>query len=445
MPINEKIFKTYDIRGIYPDELNDETAYKLGRALVRKTKAKKVVVGRDMRLSSPSLSENLIRGITDEGADVDDIGLVVVDTIYFAQGKFDYDLGAMITASHNPKEYGGFKMVFNNVQFIRGIDIKKDVLNLPELKSDIKKGEVKNFDIIPDYLNHIFSFVDKIKIKPVKIVVDAGNGMAGKFIPLILEKIPQVELVSLNFELDGNFPAHPSNPLLPESRIEISRKIKEVRADFGIIFDGDTDRIFLVDENGEFITGDFGLLILVKYLLQKNPGKGIAYNLICSKSVPEFIKKFGGRPIRSAVGYANLAKAMKDNDGIMSGEVSAHYAFRDNFYADSGMIAFLIYLEILSNENKKLSEIINEFRKYYRGDEINIKVKNIQEKLNLVKEKYSDGEVDEIDGITVQYKNWWVNVRPSNTEPLLRITVEAGSEILLKNKQRELVKLIADK
>jgi len=441
--INLSIFRSYDIRGIYPSELDEKSAYKIGRAFVLFTKAKKVVVGRDMRLSSPVLFKALIKGIIDQGADVYDIGQVPIECVYFVVGGYDYDAGIAITASHNPKEYNGFKLVKKAdkmAKVIPGEEIKKIVAknSFPDNK---KKGKIKKTDIWGDFLNHIFSFVDIKKIKPFKIVVDAGNGMSGEVMPMISEKLP-AKIIPLNFTLDGNFPAHPSNPLAKESAIQISWEIKKQNADFGVIFDGDADRIFLLDEQGNFIRADVTLLLLAKYFLKKNRGKGIAYNLICSKAVPEFIEKWGGKPIRTKVGFVNVQKGVLENHGVMGGELSGHYSFRDNFYLDSGFIAFLVLLEIISESGKKVSELVKELSPYAKAAEINFEVRDKEKILEEIKNKYSDGKQDFLDGVTIDYGDWWFNVRPSQTEPLLRLTIEAETLSLLEEKKKELVNLI---
>lgn len=448
MSINEKIFKSYDIRGIYPDQLNEEAAYGIGRAFARRvigTGEKQTVVGFDMRISGPALKQELIRGIIDEGVDVIDIGLVPIDAVYAAVGAFDYSAGIMITASHNPKEYNGFKMVLKNMEWIRGVALKDEVLNLPS-KVAKEKGKVEEVDIMPKYIDHVLSFVDIKKIKPFKVVVDAGNGMSGKFVPMLQDHLP-IEVIPLNFELDGNFPAHPSNPLMPESQVQISKAVKEHKADFGVIFDGDTDRLFFVDETGEFIRADYTLLILAKEFLNREPGKGIVYNVICSKIVKEKIIEWGGKPLRSKVGYINIGEKMRAEDGIMGGELSAHYSFRDNAYSDSGAIAWLILLQLISQDGRKLSEIVSEFQKYFKSPEINIEISDrgkITAIIDQVKKKYIDGQQDELDGLTVEYPDWWFNVRPSNTEPVLRVTVEADTQELLDKKKTELTNFIGD-
>jgi len=441
--IAKSIFKSYDIRGIYPTELNKEVAFKIGRGFVGYTKAKTVVVGQDMRLSSSTLFEALTKGIISQGSDVYNIGEVPTDVMYFTVGHYNYDAGIMITASHNPKEYNGFKMVKKEekrIQFISGKEITDIVKN--GIFSKAKKfGEIKKLDIWQDYLNHIFSFVEIDKIKPFKVVVDAGNGMAGKTIPQITPRLP-FKIIPLNFKLDGNFPAHPSNPLLEGAADQISKKIKKEKADLGFIFDGDADRIYLIDELGNFIRGDITLLLLAKYLLKKYSAKGIAYNLICSKAVPEFIKKWGGKPIRTPVGFLNIQKGIIENDGIMGGEISGHYSFRDNYYSDSGFIAFLILLQIISASGKKVSELTKELSPYAKTAEINFEVENKEAILKKIREQFSDGKQDYLDGVTVEYKDWWFNVRSSQTEPLLRLTIEAENQKLLVQKQKELSSLV---
>lgn len=438
--INQNIFKSYDIRGIYPSELNEETAYLIGRAFARRAKAEKITVGSDMRLSCPVLKKALIRGITDEGVNVKDIGLVPIDAVYASVGKFGDQAGIMVTASHNPAEYNGFKMVLKDMKWVRGTDLLEEVKNLPAEISKTK-GEVEEEDIIPRYINHVLSFVEIDKIKPFKVVVDAGNGMAGKIMPILTENMP-LNIVPLNFKLDGSFPAHPSNPLLPKSQKEICEAVVKEKADFGVIFDGDTDRLFFVDEKGKFVPADFTIPLLAEVFLKKEPGAGIVYNLTASKIVPEAIKNLGGRPLISKIGYVNMSAVMKEGKGIMGGEVSAHYSFRGNAYADSGFIAFVILLQLLSNHEQPLSEIVKPFFKYYKAAEANFEVKNKDEILNRIKEKYSDGKQDYLDGVTVEYPDWWFNIRPSNTEPLLRLTIEAETPILLDIKKKELTDFI---
>lgn len=442
MEINPNIFKSYDIRGIYPSELNEDSAFEIGRAFIRKTKAKRVVLGQDARLASPVLFKALARGILAEGGKVYDIGQAPTECVYFAVGSYDFDSGIMITASHNPKEYNGLKMLKrngNDIQMVRGVDL------LPEIKEgDIKEEkqvEIEKKDIWKDYLNHILSFVDLSEIVPMKVIVDASNGVGGLVVEKIQDKLP-VEIVSLNFEPNGNFPNHSPNPLEVGSADKISEAIKNQKADFGIMFDGDADRIFLVDETGHLVKADVILLLLSKYFLEKNPGMAIAYNAVCSKAVPKFVAEWGGKPIRTQVGFVNVRDGLLKGNGIMGGELSGHYCFKDNFYMDSGMISFLTLLQIISKDGRKVSEIVKELSPYKKSPDLNFKVADKDEILEKVKEKYSDGKQDFLDGITVTYEDWWFNVRPSNTEPVLRLTIEADTQEILEAKQKELTKLI---
>lgn len=438
MSFSDKIFKAYDVRGIYPTDLNEEAARVIGQAVASLANGGKVVVGRDMRLSSPSLHQALIDGILEGGASVDDIEMVSIDAMYLAVGKFNYDAGVMVTASHNPPEYNGFKIVTKGVKFVRGYEIKELI---KKSKMAATKGAFGQRDIWPDFIEHLLSFVDKNSFKPLKVVIDAGNGMAGLVIPRLFSGLP-FQLSPLFFELDGSFPNHPSNPLIVGAVDALSEKVKEQKADLGIIFDGDTDRVFLVDDKGEFVPADVTLLLLAKEFLQREPAVAIVYNLICSKAVPEFIKKWGGKPVRAAVGYVNVRQGLIENKAVMGGELSAHYSFRDNYYADSGFIAALLVLELLSRENKKLSKLVAEFSPYAKAPEFNLEVKDKDKVLQLIKTTYADAQIDELDGVTINYKDWWCNVRPSNTEPLIRITVEANTPELLQSKHTEVVKLI---
>lgn len=440
----KSIFKSYDIRGIYPSEINEGVAFDIGRAFIKYTGAKNVAVGRDARISSPMLFEALVKGIIDQGAVVSDIGQVPTECLYFAVGNYDFDAGIMITASHNPKEYNGFKMIEKNGDFIKMIPGKDlaEAVERGEFKTE-KKSEIEEKDIWDDYLNHILSFVDLNEIAPMKIVVDASNGVAGNVISKMKDKLP-VKIIALNFEPDGDFPNHSPNPLEGGSIDKIGETIRKEKADLGFIFDGDADRMFLVDENGQLVRADATLLLLAKYFLRKNPGMAVAYNAICSKAVPEFIKKWGGNPVRTKVGFINVREGLLRNNGIMGGELSGHYCFKDNYYMDSGIIAFLTLLQIISedfSENTdrvKISEIAKELSPYAKPSELNFKVQNKDVILEKAKQKYSDGKQDFLDGITVEYEDWWFNLRPSNTEPLLRLTIETDTEELLAQKQKEL-------
>ena len=438
--INKEIFKSYDIRGIYPTELNESVAFAIGRAFVRKADAKRVVIGQDARLASPALFKALVAGVLAEGGQICDIGQVPTECLYFGVGSYDFDSGIMITASHNPKEYNGFKMIKKNtnIDMIRGKDLLEEIKEEEYVPGE--SLEVEKKDIWRDYINHILSFVDLSEIVPLKVVVDASNGVAGHAVSRMQDKLP-VEIVALNFEPDGNFPNHSPNPLLEGSSDQIKEKIKSEKADFGLMFDADADRIFLVDENGELVRADVTLLLLAKYFLQKNPGMSIAYNAICSKAVPEFVKKWGGNPIRTQVGFVNVMDGLIKNNGIMGGELSGHYCFKDNFYMDSGMIALLTLLLIISKDGRKVSEMVKELFPYAKA-EVNLTIENKNAVIEEIRQKYSDGKQDYLDGVTVEYEDWWFNVRPSNTESILRLTIEADKKEVLDTKQKELVDFI---
>lgn len=439
------IFKSYDIRGIYPLELNEDIAYNIGKSFAINAKNEKIVVGRDGRISSPALFNALSDGIRSQGVDVYDIGQVPTECVYFTIGHYDFNAGIMITASHNPKEYNGFKTVKKENNFVKVIPGKDigEMLEEDNSSNSGNKGKIIELDIWQDFLNHILSFADVSRIKPLKIVVDASNGVASKVMSLLKEKLP-VEIIDLNFEIDGNFPNHAPNPLLEGSIDQISQKIKEKKADFGVIFDGDADRIYLIDETGEFVRADVTLTLLAKYFLEKNPGAAIVYNAVCSRAVPKFIKEWGGKAIRAKVGFINVQDELIKNNGVMGGELSGHYCFRDNFYVDSGFIVFLTLLQIISESDKKVSEITKELSPYAKASEINFEVENKDKIIENVRQKYADGKQDELDGLTVEYNNWWFNIRPSQTEPLLRFTIEADSLELLEEKKKELTKLITN-
>ncbi|UCE68075.1 MAG: phosphomannomutase/phosphoglucomutase [Candidatus Zixiibacteriota bacterium] len=442
MEIDGSIFKAYDVRGTYPDQLNDETAYAIGLGLATLLKPKCAVIGHDMRKSSDSLNSAVIKGLTEGGADVDDIGLVSTDGMYFAVGKYGYDCGIMITASHNPPEYNGMKICEKEAVPLSG-DGKlagvKDIIVNDKYEKAQKPGSIAKKRIISDYIDHILSFVDLSKIRPFKIAVDAGNGMAGMIIPEIFEKLP-CELIPMYFELDGSFPNHPASPIEPENVADLKAKIAETGADLGAAFDGDADRVFLIDENCKTLGGDMVTALVTKALLKKNPGSTILYNLICSKAVPEVIESSGGKAVRTRVGHALIKPLMKKYNAIFGGEHSGHFYFRDNWYADSGLIALLVCLELISEAGLPLSEQVAAFDHYVRSGEINSKVDDIEGKLQEIEREFPDGKIDKLDGLTKEYDDRWFNVRPSNTEPLLRLNVEADDEKRLT----ETIELVLD-
>ncbi len=440
--INQNIFKSYDIRGIYPKELNKDAAFLIGRAFAKHAGAKKIAVGMDSRLSGKDLFDSLAKGITSAGADIIDIGQAPTECLYFAVGGYDeVEAGVMITASHNPKEYNGFKMIKRSgkdIIIVRGKDLFSVVKTFENEKANSEiKGQVFKKDIISDFISHISAFADSSQIKPFSIIVDCSSGVAGQVVSKIGANLP-AQIFLLNHNPDGNFPSHSPNPLEAGSADQISEEIIRQKADFGFIFDGDADRIFLVDEKGEMVRADVVLLLLAEYFLKKYPKSAIAYNAICSKAVPEFIEKWQGKPIRTAVGFVNVKEGLMQNNGAMGGELSGHYCFKDNFYMDSGMITLLVLLKVISDSNREVSELASEFSPYAKSAEINFQIEDKGVVLEKIIEKYSDGKQDYLDGITVEYPDWWFNIRPSNTEPLLRLTIEAETPILLDIKKKEL-------
>jgi phosphomannomutase len=436
------LFKAYDVRGLAPEELSPELAYRVGRALVAEFKVDAVAVGRDMRTTGQLLSASLIDGIRDQGADVTDLGLVSTDALYFAVGKFGFPAGVMITASHNPPEYNGFKICREQaravsfeggIKQIRDRAIANDFPAMPE-----SRGDLIEKDVLEAYAEHVLSLIDISKLKPLKIAIDAGNGMAGKTVPVVFDKLP-VEVVPLYFELDGTFPNHLANPLEPENVRDLQKTVVEHKANFGIAFDGDADRMFLIDEQGRAIGGDMVTAMVSIALLGQHSGSAICYNLICSRSVPETIEKHGGRPVRTPVGHSLIKKVMRDEDAIFGGEHSGHFYFRDNWYADSGLIAALTVMQLLSEQGKAVSEVLAPLDTRFRSGELNHKVADAKAIMAEIKAAYAaqGAKIDELDGVTIEFPNWWFNLRASNTEPLLRLNVEADSEKLLAEKVAE--------
>lgn len=437
--INKSIFKSYDVRGIYPAELNERAAFAIGRAFIKKTKAQNVVVGHDARLSSPALFGALVQGLLAEGAKVTSIGQTPTEGLYFAATQYGFDAGLMLTASHNPKEYNGVKMVKKDGDSIRVIP-GKDLLSFVEEDAYVQKNvDVDQKDIWLDYVNFVMQFSGDIK--PFSIIIDASNGVGGKSIEYIKDKLP-VAITELNFEPDGDFPNHSPNPMAAGATDQIKVEILKQKADFGIMFDGDADRLFLVDECGELVKADVVLLLLAKHFLAKYLGAAIAYNNICSRAVPEFIKKWGGVPLRTKVGFVNVQEGIIHNKGIMGGELSGHYCFKDYFYMDSGIVVFLILLQVISQDGRKVSEMVKELSPYAKSFEVSFKTENPGTILEKIKQAYADGKQDFLDGITVEYEDWWFNLRLSNTEPVIKLTIEASAQDLLEQKKKQLVAII---
>jgi phosphomannomutase len=442
------MFKTYDIRGIAPAELSPDVAYKVGRALVIELGVDAVAVGRDMRTTGQLLASSLIDGILDQGADVTDLGLVSTDALYFAVGKFGFPAGVMITASHNPPEYNGFKLCKSEaraVSFEDGISqIRDRVVNDDFPPPAESRGALMQKDVLNDYATHVLSLVDTSAIKPLRIAIDAGNGMGGKTSPLVFGRLP-VDVTPLYFELDGTFPNHLANPLEPENVRDLQKAVVDGGLDLGIAFDGDADRMFLIDDKGKAVGGDMVTAMVAIALLKQHPGAAICYNLICSKSVPEIITAHGGRPIRTPVGHSLIKKIMREQDAVFGGEHSGHFYFRDNWYADSGIIAALTVLQLVSEQGKPVSEVLAPLDTRFRSGEINTRVSDARAIIASIEQRYTaeGGTVDHLDGVTIEFPNWWFSLRSSNTEPLLRLNVEADDRETLAVKTTELQALIA--
>jgi phosphomannomutase len=443
----DRIFKAYDIRGIYPDELDEDAARRIGWAFARWLgDVSELVLGRDMRTSSPSLAAAFTEGVTAAGVDVADVGEVSTDALYFASGRYEAP-GAMFTASHNPAEYNGLKLCRAKAAPIAADSGLAEIRRLAESEAEAgiaaasAGGRRSERDVLPEYAAHCRSFVDASVLRPLKVAIDAGNGMAGKTVPIVFEPLP-FEVVPLYFELDGTFPNHPANPIEPDNIKDLRATVVKEGCDLGIAFDGDADRIFLIDEKGGPVSGSTTTALVAERLLSKNPGETILYNLICSWAVPEVVKENGGVPVRTRVGHSYIKEIMAETGAIFGGEHSGHYYFRDNFRADSGMIAALLVLEALSVRNEPLTEILSSFERYCDSGEINSKVDDQQAVIEKLAEHYSDGRQDRVDGLTVEYDDWWFNVRASNTEPLLRLNLEAKTKDLMEEKRDEVLAII---
>jgi phosphomannomutase len=445
--LDPKVFKAYDIRGIHPAELDEDGAYAIGRAYVEQFEPRRIAVGRDMRVSSPSMAAALIRGVTDAGADVLDLGLVGTEMVYFAVGELELDGGVAVTASHNPKEYTGMKIVRGGALPVGGdsglLDIRDRAMALGDASDGQALGQVQEYDVWPAYVERVLSFVDVSAIRPLRVVIDAANGMAGVMLPPVLERLP-IEAVPYFFEPDGTFPNHEPNPLLPENREFIVERTTTEGADFGVAFDGDADRCFFVDDEGDFVPGDFVTALLAESVLEKSPGGKIIYDVRASWAVPETIEGAGGTALVNRVGHAFIKHRMREEDAVFGGEVSGHYYFRDFSQADSGVVPFLLMLELVSRRGQKLSEILRPYRdRYFITGELNTPVPDVARKLEELEDRFGpEGEVSHLDGVSIVGDEWHFNVRPSNTEPLLRLNLEARSEELMERKRDEVLDVI---
>ncbi len=427
----DSIFKAYDVRGKVGTELTPKVCQTIGQAVAEWLPNKGIVaVGRDMRPDSEELSKALIKGLTDQGRPVWDIGEVTSDMIYFTTGHFQLAGGVMITASHNPGEYNGIKFCREDARPI-GIDTGLSEIRDLSLKNNFTKfdtfGKVTQKDVAEDWLTHALSFIEPSKLKPLKVVIDAGNGMAGKIIPELEPYLP-IEVVEMYFELDGTFPNHIANPIEPENIKDLIAKVKEEKADFGIAFDGDGDRAVLIDETGKALTGTVMTAMLADSFIKKYPNSTVLYNATCGWIVPETIQKNGGTAIRTKVGHSYIKADMRTHGAIFAGESSGHYYFKDNFNADSGLIAALVALQMISNSKQPLSKLASAYNKYHHIQETNVEVSDKEATLEAIAKEFESQKQDRLDGLTVWFDDAWFNVRPSNTEPILRLNAEAKSQ-----------------
>ena len=444
----ENIFKAYDIRGKVGSELSDEVLEKIGKAFADFLPNNgKVAVGRDMRPDSKNLADNLIKGLVAQGRDVIDIGEVTSDMIYFATGSLKLAGGAMITASHNPGEYNGIKLCREEAKPIgeeSGLFDIRDAVISSSFKASSKTGTVSQKDVSEAWVEHVLNFIDSSSLRPLKIAVDAGNGMAGKIFPEIEPYLP-FEVEEMYFELDGTFPNHIANPLEEKNIVDIKKKIKDMSLDAGIAFDGDGDRAVLIDEQGEALSGTVMTALLSKYFLKKNPGSTVLYNAICGLAAKDTIEKNGGKAFRTRVGHSFIKSDMRKYGAIFAGEHSGHYYFKDNFMADSGLIAAIIGLYILSSSKMPLSKLVEPFRKaYYSIQETNFEIEDKSTIISKIADEFKEYPQNDLDGLTVNFDGGWLNVRPSNTEPLIRLNAEADKKELL-NKFVDKVNLIINK
>jgi phosphomannomutase len=449
MSINPSVFKAYDVRGLYPQEINEEAARLIGRAFVAHLEARRIAVSRDMRLSSPSLTSAFIDGARLQGCDVVDYGMMGTDMLYFAVARDGHDGGVQITASHNPKQYNGIKMVRREAFPLSGesgIGEIRDMIAanaVPELAST--PGGLTTRDVVDEYVAHVLSFIEPGIIKPFNVVLDAGNGIAGFVAPKLFAHLP-CRVDALCFEVDGTFPNHEANPLIEENRRDIVERVVATKADIGIAWDGDADRCFFIDGAGEFIAGDFITALLAEAFLLRHPGAKILYDVRASHAVPDTVARYGGTALMNRVGHAFFKARMREENAIFAGEVTGHYYFRDNFYADNGFIPALLILELMSRKGQTLRELLAPLReKYFISGEINTRVNDMQtvkEKLDGLAALFRDARVYSLDGISAEYPDWHFNVRASNTEPMLRLNLEATSPELMEKMRDQILAFI---
>src|SRR4051794_32977450 len=421
----DTIFKAYDIRGVVPDELDADTARLIGTSFAAFTGSDRILVAWDMRESSEHLAAAFIAGVRQHGTDVVALGLTSTDLIYYAAGRLDAP-GAMFTASHNPAQYNGIKLCLAGAKPVGEDTGLRDIKKMAEaaLPPAGSEGKLLDDDLLEDFAAHVRSFVDVSALRPLKVVADTANGMGGLVVPIVFTGLP-FDLEVMYGELDGTFPNHPADPIQPENLRDLAARVREVGADVGLAFDGDADRVFLVDDRGEPLSGSTTTAIVAKSVLEREPGATILYNCICSKAVPEVVRENGGTPVRTRVGHSFIKAVMAETGAAFGGEHSAHYCFRDNYRADSGSIAALVVLEQLCTQGVPLSELRTPFERYAASGEINTRIDDPHAVIEKVAAVFADAQLDRLDGLTVDVGDWWFNLRPSNTEPLLRLNLEA--------------------
>jgi phosphomannomutase len=449
MTIDPSVFKAYDIRGLYPEQLNEETFRQIGRAFVAYLGARRIGVSRDMRVSSPALAAAFIDGARAQGADVVDYGMLATDMLYYAAVTDGVDGGAQITASHNPKQYNGIKLVRTEALPLSGdagIGEIRDMIAADRIPAPAATpGRLTHRDVLPGYLDKVLSFIDVGAIRPFNVVLDAGSGMGGLVAPPLFDRLP-CRTTRLCFDIDGTFPNHEANPLIEENRRDITEEVVRRGADVGIAWDGDADRCFFIDGSGEFIAGDFVTALLAEAFLLKQPGATVIYDLRASNAVKDTVARYGGRALMNRVGHAFIKQRMRAEDGVFAGEVTGHYYFKDFFYADNGFIPALLILELMSRKNQSLRDLMQPFReRYFISGEINTTLASMDDvpaTLTRVEAKYANGQLAHLDGLSVEYPGWHFNLRPSNTEPLLRLNLEAATPELMAARRDEVLHAI---
>ena len=449
--IEPSVFKAYDVRGLYPSEVTEDLFHKLGRAFVAYLGPGRYAVTRDMRLSSPSLTAAFIAGAREQGGDIVDVGLAGTDMMYFAVAADGLDGGAQVTASHNPGEYNGCKMVRKEAFPLSGEsgikEMKEMILGGTIPPPAATPGRLETGDVMDRYVAHVMSFIDASAIRPFNVVLDAGSGVAGLVAPRLFDALP-CKTTRLCFEVDGTFPNHEANPLIEENRRDITERVIAEGADIGIAWDGDADRCFFIDGSGEFIAGDFITALLAEAFLMRHPGTTVIYDVRASYAVKDIVAQYGGRALMNRVGHAFIKRRMREEDAIFGGEVTGHYYFKDNFYADNGFIPALLLLELMSKKGKSLRDLLEPLRaKYFISGEINTKVPNMQvvdEKIEQLAREYASGKVYRLDGVSAEFDDWHFNVRPSNTEPLLRLNLEGLTPEIMEKRRDEVLAIIRD-